>query len=233
MKTDRKNMAGSVLAHTAGTVVLMVMGFMVPGCGSGQTDQSGANSSARPNAHSEHENRMDVVMTNSRSKDVDLGAVFDAHVEHEFVDHDVDATMLTMTDDPYVFNVPTLTGGFGAEGVRSFYTEDFVGKMPADVKVTPISRTVGKDQVVDELILTFTHDVQLDFMLPGVPPTGKYVELPHVVVMKFENGKIAHEHIYWDQASLLVQVGLLDPTLMPVVGADQAHRLVELAESAR
>ena len=233
MKTNIKNMTGSALTHAPGIVVLMIVAAMMPGCASGQSDQSGPSPSARSNAHSEHEESKDVAMTDSRSEGVDLGAVFDAHVEHEFVDRDVDATMLTMTEDPYVFNVPMLTGGFGAEGVRRFYTKEFVGKMPADVKVTPISRTVGKDQVVDELVLSFTHDVQLDFMLPGVPPTGKYVELPYVVVMKFENGKIAHEHIYWDQASLLVQVGLLDPTMVPAVGADQAHRLVELAEWAR
>lgn len=157
----------------------------------------------------------------------DLGGVFDAHVKHEFVDHDVDATMRTMVDDPYLLNVPTLAGGIGATEVRRFYERYFVGKMPADTKVTRVSRTIGRDQVVDELILSFTHDVRLDFMLPGIPPTGKHVELPHVVVMKFENGKIAHEHIYWDQACLLVQVGLLDPKTLPVVGVEQARKLLD------
>ena len=92
----------------------------------------------------------------------------------------------------------------------------------------PVSRTVGKDQVVDELILSFTHDIPIEFMLPGVPPSGKFVQLPHVVVMKFEGDKVAHEHIYWDQASLLVQVGLLDPKLVPATGAAQAEKLIEL-----
>ena len=101
--------------------------------------------------------------------------------------------------------------------------------MPADTKVVPISRTVGKDQVVDELILSFTHDVPLECMLPGIPPTDKYVELPHVVVMKFEGDKIAHEHIYWDQASLLAQVGLLDSKKLPVIGVEEARRLRDLA----
>jgi carboxymethylenebutenolidase len=159
----------------------------------------------------------------------DLGAVFDAHVSHEFVDHDVAATMRTMVPEPYVLNVPTLTGGDGQAGVCRFYTEHFVGRMPADTQVTRISRTVGADQVVDELILSFTHDVEIDYMLPGVAPTGKHVELPHVVVMKFENGKIAHEHIWWDQASLLVQVGLLDPERLPAVGSAQAQKLREMA----
>lgn len=152
----------------------------------------------------------------------DLGAVFDQHVQHEFEDKDVEATMRTMVPEPYVFNVPTAIGGVGGEGVRRFYSRYFVGKMPADTSVERISRTVGQDQVVDELILSFTHDIPLDYMLPGVPPTGRKVELPHVVVMKFEGDKVAHEHIYWDQGSLLVQVGLLDPERAPAVGAEAA-----------
>ncbi|MGQ0812811.1 MAG: ester cyclase [Nitrospiraceae bacterium] len=157
----------------------------------------------------------------------DLGSVFDAHVKYEFVDHDVDATMRTMVPEPYLLHVPTLTGGTGAAEVRRFYERYFVGKWPFDTKVSRISRTVGTDQVIDELILRFTHDVDLTFMLPGVPPTGKLVELSVVVVMKFENSKIAHEHIYWDQASLLVQVGLLDPKTLPAIGVDQARTLLD------
>ena len=158
----------------------------------------------------------------------DLGAVFDAHVKHEFVDKDVDATMSTMTEDPYVHHVAMATGGVGRQGVRDFYKNYFVGKWPADVRVIPISRTVGKDVVVDEFVVTFTHDVQLDFMLPGIKPTGKKVELPHVIVMKFKNGKVAHEHVYWDQGSLLAQVGLLDHSKVPVLGVEQTRKLVEL-----
>jgi len=164
---------------------------------------------------------------------LDLGALFDGHIAREFADQDVDATMETMTPEPYVQCVPTMTGGFGGQGVRRFYSEHFVNQMPKDAQVTPISRTVGKDQVVDELIVSFTHDAQWDYLLPGVPPTGKRVELPHVVVMKFENGKVAHEHIYWDQASLLVQVGLLDPANLPVAGVEQARNLVAVARRHR
>ena len=163
----------------------------------------------------------------------DLGALFDSHISREFADKDVDATMETMVPEPYVHCVPIMTGGFGGEGVRRFYSEHFVNQIPKDATVTPISRTVGKDQVVDELIVSFTHDTQWDYLLPGVPPTGKRVELPHVVVMKFENGKVAHEHIYWDQASLLVQVGLLGPTNLPVAGVEQARRLLGAAQEHR
>jgi carboxymethylenebutenolidase len=159
----------------------------------------------------------------------DLGAVFDAHVENEFVAKNVDATMQTMTQNPYVHHVPSMVGGYGREDVTNFYTKHFIRRTPADMQVVPISRTVGKDQVVDELMLRFTHDCPVDFILPGVPPTGRKVTVATVVVMKFENGKIAHEHIYWDQASVLVQTGLLDPKQLPVSGVEQANKLLELA----
>jgi len=165
----------------------------------------------------------------NKKEPLDLGARFDGHIASEFADFDVDATMETMVPEPYVHCVAVMTGGFGGEGVRRFYSEHFINQIPKDAKVTPISRTVGQDQVVDELIVSFTHDTQWDYLLPGIPPTGKHVELPHVVVMKFENGKVAHEHVWWDQASLLVQVGLLDPANLPVVGVEQARRLLRVA----
>jgi len=155
----------------------------------------------------------------------DPAAVFDAHVRAEFVERSVDATMATMTDAPYVTHVPVLTGGHGREEVRRFYERWFVGRWPADTEVTSVSRTVGQGRVIDELIVSFTHDVEMPAILPGVAPTGRKVTLAHVVVMGIVEGKVAYEHIYWDQASLLVQVGLLDPAKLPVVGVEQARKL--------
>ncbi len=101
------------------------------------------------------------------------------------------------------------------------------------MEVRPISRTVGERRVVDELIVSFTHDREMRVYLPGVAPTGRRVVLPHVVVMGFdEAGRVAYEHIYWDQATLLVQVGLLDPALLPVAGAEQAERLLDRTRPA-
>jgi carboxymethylenebutenolidase len=164
-----------------------------------------------------------------REEFLELGELFDGHIAREFADHDVNATMETMVPEPYVHCVPIMTGGVGGKGVRQFYSEHFINQIPKDAKVTPISRTVGKDQVVDELIVSFTHDTQWDYLLPGIPPTGKHVEIPHIVVMKFENGKVAHEHVWWDQASLLVQIGLLDPANLPVAGVEQAKELLRIA----
>jgi carboxymethylenebutenolidase len=161
----------------------------------------------------------------------DLGALFDEHMRHEFVDLDLDATMETMVDQPHTYFAPTGAGGVGYAAVSAFYRDHFVGKSkwPADWNITPVSRTVGDDRLVEEFIVSFTHDVEMDYILPGVAPTGKHVEVPHVVVVAFEDDKIAHEHIYWDQASVLVQVGLLDPDRLPVVGVEQAAKLRDLA----
>jgi len=159
--------------------------------------------------------------------DHDLAGVFDDHVAAEFVDMDLDATMATMTADPYVNHVPVMTGGVGLEGVRQFYGDHFIGKWPRDIEITPVSRTVGENQVVDELVLAFTHDIEMPQLLPGVAPTGKHVQLAFCVVVGFRDGKVAHEHIYWDQASLLVQVGLLDASELPVTGAEQAGNVLD------
>lgn len=172
-------------------------------------------------------------MIDREKSERDLGAVFDAHVGAEFDAKDVAATMATMVDEPYVTHVPTMTGGTGRKEVESFYRDYFVGHWPDDVEVKQLSRTVGKNRVVDELIVSFTHDRELKCYLPGVAPTGRKVVLPNVVVMGFDDdGRVAYEHIYWDQASLLAQIGLLDPNTLPVTGAEQARRLIDPREPA-
>jgi carboxymethylenebutenolidase len=157
----------------------------------------------------------------------DLSAIFDEHVAHEFVAKDVAATMATMTPEPFVNHVPTMMGGVGADEVADFYAKYFVGHWPADTTITPVCRTVGADRVVDEMIMSFTHDIPMPTFLPGVAPTGRAVMLPVVVVMGFEADKIAYERIYWDQACLLVQIGLLDKALLPVSGVAQARKVLD------
>jgi carboxymethylenebutenolidase len=159
--------------------------------------------------------------------DPDLGAIFDLHVSSEFETKDLDATMATMVDEPHVTHVPTLAGGVGGTGVRQFYRDHFIGQWPDDVRITHLSRTTDAARVVDEMVMHFTHTRVMDALLPGVVPTGRRVELPVVVVAGFEGDKVASEHIYWDQASLLVQVGLLNPESVPVCGEEQAAKLVD------
>jgi carboxymethylenebutenolidase len=167
------------------------------------------------------------------SAEADLGAVFDQHVEAEFSEQDVDATMRTMVSEPYVWHVPALTGAAGGEAVRRFYATQFIGQTPDDAVLRPIARTVSAERVIDEFVLEFTHDREIPFMLPGVAPTGRRVRIPTVVVMGFRDGKVAYEHIYWDQASVLVQIGLLEVAALPISGSEQADHLLEFALAGR
>jgi carboxymethylenebutenolidase len=152
--------------------------------------------------------------------------LFQKHVNAELAG-DLDTTMATMSGDPHLNHVPTMAGGVGHAGVRSFYRDHLVGKFfPPDVKMTDVSRTVGENQVVDEVVISFTHTTPIYWLLPGVAPTGKPVEMAVAVIVGFKDGKISHEHIYWDQASVLVQIGLLDPKGLPVGGADVARKVL-------
>src|SRR6266496_4177063 len=107
-----------------------------------------------------------------------------------------------------------------------FYSRRFIPQMPPDTSMTPVSRTIGIDQVVDEMVFEFTHTIKMDWMLPGIAPTGRHVKAPLIVIVHFCNGKLAHEHIYWDQASVLVQLGLIDAEKLPVAGVETAEKVL-------
>jgi carboxymethylenebutenolidase len=155
----------------------------------------------------------------------DLSALWETHTMHEFGTRDVDATMKTMVAQPYVNHIPTMTGGVGHDNLKRFYKHHFIPTTPKDTKLIPISRTIGADRLVDEMLFCFTHDIEIDWMLPGIAPTGKYVEIPLVAIVNFRGDKLYHEHIYWDQASVLVQIGKLDPKGLPVAGVETANKL--------
>lgn len=157
----------------------------------------------------------------------DFSALWDQHCAHEFATRDVPATMATMVAEPYVNHIPTLTGGVGHKLLSHFYQHHFVNANPPDTTLIPISRTVGDTQIVDEMLFCFTHTCEIDWMLPGLAPTGKRVEIPLVAIVKFRGDKLYHEHIYWDQASVLVQIGKLDPKGLPVAGIETARKLLD------
>lgn len=156
-------------------------------------------------------------------------ALWEAHLKAEFQGKDARASCDTMVADPYVNHVPVLTGGVGRHALEHFYSRYFIPSQPPDVEMVLISRTVGRDRIVDELVYRCTHSIQMDWLLPGVPPTGRRLELVMVVIASFEGGKMHHEHIHWDQASALVQLGLLDPAGLPVVGAEAARKALDPA----
>lgn len=157
----------------------------------------------------------------------ELIRLWEEHTAHEFATRDTAATLETMVEDAYVNHIPVLTGGYGKAALAEFYAERFIPAMPPDTTLTPVSRTVGEDQLVDEMIFSFTHTQEMPWMLPGVAPTGRRVEVPLVAIVKFRDGKLAHEHIYWDQASVLKQIGLLTDASWPVRGAETARKVLD------
>ena len=211
---------GEALAGRANTQI-----FVYPGC------DHGFNNPARPAfdkaaalmAHS----RSIAALRGAMGPHYDLSALWEAHTKCEFGDRDAPATMRTMVAEPYVNHIPTMTGGVGHDNLLRFYQHHFIPKTPADTRLVPISRTIGADRIVDEMLFCFTHDIEIDWMLPGVAPTGKYVEIPLVAIVRFRGDKLYNEHIYWDQASVLVQIGLLDPKKLPVAGVETAKKLVD------
>ena len=156
-----------------------------------------------------------------------LSTRWDDHVKYEFATRNTDDTLETMVADSYVNHVPVLTGGVGHEELREFYSKRFIPQMPPDTAMTPVSRTIGIDRVVDEMVFEFTHTIKMDWMLPGVEPTNKHVKVALVVIVHFREGKLAHEHIYWDQASVLAQLGLIDASKLPVAGVESAEKVLD------
>jgi carboxymethylenebutenolidase len=199
--------------------------YLYPGVGRGFTRPNSADFD-KPAAGLAH-SRSIALLRRTMGPHYDLETLWEKHTLYEFGTRDVAATMRTMVAEPYVNHIPVMTGGVGGDELARFYAHHFIPKCPADFKLTPISRTVGADRLVDEMLVSFTHDVEIDWMLPGVPPTGKYVEVPTVAIVNFRGDKLYHEHIYWDQASVLVQIGLLNPGGLPIAGVETAKKLVD------
>ncbi len=156
-----------------------------------------------------------------------FAALWEEHVKYEFETKDYVDTLDTMVEDAYVNHIPTLTGGVGKAQLAEFYSKRFIPQMPPDTEMTPVSRTIGADRLVDEMIFKFTHSIEMDWLLPGLAPTNKRVEVPLVAIVHFQGDKLAHEHIYWDQASVLVQLGLIDSADLPVAGVESARKVLD------
>ncbi|KAM0469179.1 hypothetical protein ACHAP7_010189 [Fusarium lateritium] len=144
----------------------------------------------------------------------DLEAIWDEHTWYEFSDRSVEHTMGTMVQEPYVNHAPTLTGGIGRTKLSKFYRDNFIFNNSLDTKLDLISRTIGIDRVIDEFIYTFTHDREIDWLLPGLPPTFQKAELPFTAVVNIRGDRLYHEHIAWDQGTALRQLGLM-PEYLP------------------
>jgi len=155
-----------------------------------------------------------------------LNDLWEEHLRTEFAAHSADEAITTMVANPLVNQVPVMIGGNGREELHEFYAKHFLPQIPPDTDMVPVSRTIGQGRLVEEMIFRFTHTIPMDWMLPGIPPTGKRVEVAMLVVVQFEGDKLAHEHLYWDQASVLVQLGLLQREGLPVVGVEGARSVL-------
>ncbi|KAH8727911.1 hypothetical protein GQ44DRAFT_79591 [Phaeosphaeriaceae sp. PMI808] len=178
------------------------------------------------------------------NKNVDLEPIVENVWNAKYEDYVPErASMSIVTNmtqnSPHLSILPTLQGGLGRKKLEEFYREFFVPSVVEDFKIRLVSRTMGTDRVVDEMVVSFTHSDEIDWILPGVQPTEKFVEIPMVSIVAIRGGKLVSEHMYWDQASVLTQVGLLDPSIvpktfknrglkkLPVAGAEAAKQLIE------
>jgi carboxymethylenebutenolidase len=193
---------------------------------SGLTNLRGVTRDRKPNRENIMAKREQTDANLSPAQET-LRQLWEDHVRYEFSTRNTEETLATMVEDAYVNHIPVLTGGVGRDELREFYSKRFIPQMPPDTEMTPVSRTIGEDQLVDEMVFKFTHSIRMDWMLPGVAPTGKRVEVPLVAIVRFKGGKLAHEHIYWDQASVLVQIGLIDAATLPVAGVESARKVLD------
>lgn len=152
--------------------------------------------------------------------------LWEKHLDSEFAQKSPEAALDTMTDNPRVTIVPTMIGGKGVEELRNFYSHHFLNQLPPDMEVVPVSRTIGQGRVIDELVLRFTHTIQMDWVLPGIPPTGRRIEFAMVVVVHTDGDRIAAENLYWDNATILQQAGLITDTKLPILGAESARNML-------
>jgi len=156
-----------------------------------------------------------------------LNDAWEEHLRAEFNAHSADEAIATMAANPRVNQVPVMIGGDGKQELHEFYAKYFLPNIPPDTEMVPVSRTIGQERLVDEMVVRFTHTIQMDWMLPDIPPTGKRVEIALLVVAQFDGDQLAHEHLYWDQASVLVQLGFLRADWLPVVGAEGARSVLD------
>jgi carboxymethylenebutenolidase len=156
-------------------------------------------------------------------------AAWQQHTYAEFVLKDADAALATMTEDPYVFLIPSGVARVGRVAVHEFYTNKFLPKIPPDLEITSLSQTIGNDRMVEEILIRFTHSIDMDWMLPGLQPTGRKAEFIVAAVIQIEDGKVAHEHLYWDHATVLSQLGVLDHP-MAAGGVNSLGQLLKLRD---
>jgi carboxymethylenebutenolidase len=175
---------------------------------------------------------MEIFMTVRATDCQTMLSCWQEHTRAEFVLKDADAALATMTANPHVLCIPSGSGGAGREAVRYFYAKIFLPGIPPDFELASVSQIFAQDHIVEEFVVSFTHTLKMDWMLPGVPPTGRKTQLPLVGIIRFENGRVANEHLYWDQATVLSQLGILS-TAAAAAGIESAAKLLRRSGERR
>ena len=163
----------------------------------------------------------------SAPQDKAITSLWETHLQSEFAHKSPEEAMATMTGNPRVTIMPTMIGGRGPEELQNFYAKHFLNQLPPDLEVVPLTRTIGQGRVVDEMVIRFTHTEQMDWVLPGIPPTGKRIEFAMVVVVQTEGDRISCENLYWDNATILRQAGLITDSKLPILGAESARNMLQ------
>ncbi|KAK7182604.1 uncharacterized protein CC84DRAFT_1096447 [Paraphaeosphaeria sporulosa] len=165
--------------------------------------------------------------------EVDLERVWEENEDQKYHKRSAKKIMETYTTEPTptVNYTATLTGGQGHEEIFRFYNEYFMADKLPIFHLRLISRTIGADRIVDELYVQFKHTIDMPWVLPSVKPTGRKVEIVVVSIVGMRGGKVWSERIYWDQASVLFQVGLLDPDQVPEEARKQGLEMLPVAGS--
>ncbi|MFG2947896.1 nuclear transport factor 2 family protein [Streptomyces adustus] len=156
----------------------------------------------------------------------DMVALWEQHTAYEFVVKDADLAVTTMVEDASVMHLPTMSGGFGKDHLRGYYRDVFIPGIPRNTLTETVDRSVGGDFLVEEIIMRMTHDQEVPFLLPGLAPTGRTVEVPLVVIVKFRDGLMESERLYWDQAAVLTQIGLLAAKGLPMADFTEVARFL-------
>jgi carboxymethylenebutenolidase len=131
------------------------------------------------------------------------------HIVGEFVTKDVEQSLATMVEDASVMHMPTRSGGKGKTELRAYYRDMFIPSIPSEWQHTMTNRVVTENTIVEEAKVRFHHTKQMEWFLPDVPPTNKWIDVELVIVIEFRDSKMATERIYWDQAAVLRQIGQL------------------------
>jgi carboxymethylenebutenolidase len=145
----------------------------------------------------------------------DLEQVWDAHQQALIQRRDLQGALAQLAAEPAITHIPAMTGGTGRLAVERFYADQFLPYLPPDLTLRRISRTVDRWRLVDETTVSFTHDRELPWLLPGAEPTFRRAEVLAIAVVGFDRTRIRSQRMLWDHATLAGQLGLANHITAP------------------